>query len=141
MKKRLVRAAIVYGVVWLACLALYWGSLATGALGGGGIMGYVILTLHIALPIAGAVTAFLIGRITELGWWRLAALIAIAVPYVLHTVATFSLSNALGFTNIASADFAVFMYGLIPAAIGLAVGCATSLTAITRGKSEDKSED
>lgn len=67
MKKRLVRAAIVYSVVWLACLALYWGSLATGALGGGGIMGYVILTLHIALPIAGAVTAFLIGRITGLG--------------------------------------------------------------------------
>lgn len=141
MKKRLVRAAIVYGVVWLACLALYWGSLATGALGGGGIMGYVILTLHIALPIAGVVAAFLIGRITGLGWWRLVALIALAVLYVLHTIATFSLSNALGFTSIASADLGVFMYGLIPAAIGLAVGCAASLTAITRGKSEDKSKD
>ena len=62
----------------------------------------------------------------DLGWWRLAALIAIAVLYVLHTVATFSLSNTLGFTNIAPADLAVFMYGLIPAAIGLAVGCATA---------------
>lgn len=137
MKKRLIKAAIVYGVVWPACLALYWGSLATGALGGGGIMGYVILTLHIALPIAGIVSAFLIGRVTELGWWRLAALIAIAVLYVLHTVATFNLSNALSFTNIASANLAVFMYGLVPAAIGLAVGCAASLTAITSGKSED----
>ena len=126
MKKRLVRAATVYGAVWLACLAFYWGSLATGALGGGGIMGYVILALGIALPIAGVVTAFLVGRVADLGWWRLAALIAIAVFYVLHTVATFSLSNALGFTNIAPADLAVFIYGLIPAAIGLAVGCATA---------------
>lgn len=63
MEKRLVRAALVYGAVWLACLAFYWGSLATGALGGGGIMGYVILALGIALPIAGVVTAFLVGRV------------------------------------------------------------------------------
>ncbi len=124
-KRRLIKPAIIYGAVWLACLVLYWGSLATGELGGG-IMGYAILALYIALPIAGIVSAFLIGRVADLGWWRLAALIAIAVLYVLHTVATFSLSNALGFTNIAPADLAVFMYGLIPAAIGLAVGCATA---------------
>ena len=90
MKKRLGGAMLIYGAVWFACLALYWGSLATGALGGGGIMGYVILALHIVLPIAGIVSAFLIGRVADLGWWRLAALIAIAVLYVLHTVATFS---------------------------------------------------
>ena len=126
-KRRLIKPAIIYGAVWLACLVLYWGSLATGTLGGGGgIMGYVILALYRALPIAGIVSAFLIGRVADLGWWRLAALIAIAILYVLHTVATFSLSNALGFTNIAPADLAIFMYGLIPAAIGLAVGCATA---------------
>lgn len=127
MKKRLVRAAIVYSVVWIACLALYWGSLATGELGGGGIMGYTILTLYLALPVAGIVSAFLVGRVAELGWWRLAAPVVIAVFYVLHTVATFSLSNALGLTNIAPADLVAFMYGLVPAAIGLAVGWATSL--------------
>lgn len=126
MEKRLTRAAIVYGAVWLACLALYWGSLATGALGGGGIMGYIILTFHIALPIAGVVATFLVGRMAELGWRRLAAPVAIAILYVLHSAATFSLSNALGLTNIAPADLATFMYGLIPAAIGLAVGCATA---------------
>lgn len=124
-KRRLIKPAIIYGAVWLACLALYWGSLATGGLGGG-IMGYVILALYIALPIAGIVSAFLIGRVADLGWWRLVALIAIAILYVLHTVATFSLSNALGLTNIAPADLAVFMYGLISAAAGLAVGCATA---------------
>ena len=58
MKKRLGGAMLIYGAVWLACLALYWGSLATGALGGGGIMGYVILTFHVALPIAGIASAF-----------------------------------------------------------------------------------
>lgn len=67
-KRRLIMPAIVYGVVWLACLVLYWGSLATGALDGGGIMGYVILALYIALPIAGIVSAFLIGRVADLGW-------------------------------------------------------------------------
>ena len=126
MKKRLGGAMLIYGAVWLACLALYWGSLATGALGGGGIMGYVILTFHVALPIAGIASAFLIGRMTELGWRRLAAPVAIAVLYVLHTVTTFSLSNILDLTNIAPADLATFMYGLIPAAIGLAIGCATA---------------
>lgn len=126
MEKRLTRAAIVYGAVWLACLALYWVFLATGALGGGGIMGYIILTLHIALPIAGVVAAFLVGRMAELGWRRLAAPVAIAILYVLHSAATFSLSNALGLTNIASADLVTFMYGLIPAAIGLAIGWATA---------------
>ena len=126
MEKRLTRAAIVYGAVWLACLALYWGSLATGALGGGGIMGYIILTFHLALPIAGVVATFLVGRMAELGWRRLAAPVAIAILYVLHSASTFSLSNALGLTNIAPADLATFMYGLIPAAIGLAVGCATA---------------
>lgn len=125
-KRRLIKPAIIYGVVWLACLVLYWGGLATGALSGGGIMGYVILALYIALPIGGVVAAFLVGRVAELGWWRLVALIAIAILYVLHTVATFSLSNALGLTNIAPADLAVFMYGLISAAAGLAVGCATA---------------
>lgn len=131
-KRRLVPPVIIYGMVWLACLVFYWGSLATGALDGGGIMGYVILTLHIALPIAGIVSAFLIGRTAELGWWRLVALITIAVLYVLHTVATFSLSNALGLTNIAPADLAAFMYGLIPAAIGLAIGCVISLRGVTK---------
>ncbi|MGQ5425807.1 hypothetical protein ACULPM_02045 [Thermophilibacter sp. ZX-H3] len=126
MEKRLTRAAIVYGAVWLACLALYWGSLATGALGGGGIMGYIILTFHLALPIAGVVATFLVGRMAQLGWRRLAAPVAIAILYVLHSASTFSLSNALGLTNIAPADLATFMYGLIPAAIGLAVGCATA---------------
>ena len=64
-KRRLIKPAIIYGAVWLACLALYWGSLATGGLGGG-IMGYVILALYIALPIAGIVSAFLIGRVADL---------------------------------------------------------------------------
>ena len=66
-KRRLIRPAIIYGAVWLVCLALYWGSLATGALGGGGIMGYVILTFHFALPVAGIAAALLVGRVAELG--------------------------------------------------------------------------
>ena len=131
-KRRLVPPVIIYGMVWLACLVFYWGSLATGALDGGGIMGYVILTLHIALPIAGVAAAFLIGRVSELGWRRLVAPVVIAALYMLHTVATFSLSNAFGFTNIAPAGLAAFLYGLIPAAIGLSIGCVISLRGVTK---------
>lgn len=131
-KRRLIKPAIIYGAVWLACLVLYWGSLATGALGGGGIMGYVILTFHVALPVAGVVAAFMVGRTPMLGWRRLAAPVAIAVLYVLHSAATFSLSNALGLTNIAPADLAALVYGFVPAAIGLAAGWVVSLSGVTK---------
>ena len=53
--RNLVAARVVYGAAWLACLALYWGGLATGALGGGGIMGYTLLALYVVLPAAGLV--------------------------------------------------------------------------------------
>ena len=131
MKKRLTRPAIIYGAVWIACHALYWGSLATGTLGGGGIMGYVILTFHIAMPVAGIAAALPAGRVAELGWWRLAAPVAIATLYVIHSAATFSLSNDLDLTNIAPADLDTFMYGLVPAAIGLAIGWTTALRGAT----------
>lgn len=122
MGNRLAKAALVYGIAWLGCLVLYWGSLAAGVLGGGGIMGYAILTLYLALPAAGVVAAFLVGRASDLGWRRLVAPVAIAALYVLHTAATFGLSTALGLTNIMSADPATLMYGLVPASIGLAAG-------------------
>lgn len=119
---RLVRAAAIYGAVWLVLLILYWAGLATGALGGGGIMGYTILALYVALPVAGIVSALLVSRAAELGLLRLLAPVAIAVLYVLHMTATFGLSTALGLTNIAGADLAAIAYGLVPAAIGLGIG-------------------
>ena len=133
MKKRLIKATLIYGVTWLACLVLYWGSLATGALGGG-IMGYTILSLYIALPIAGIVSAFLIGRMTELRWRRLAAPVAIDALHALFIAATFGLSNALGLTNIAAADLSAFAYGLAPAMVGLAIGWVTARHPATTSK-------
>lgn len=126
MKKRLGKATLVYGVVWAACAVLYWGGLATGALGGGGIMGYTLLALYVALPVAGLVSAFLIGRTRELGWWRLAAPVAAAALYALFVAVTFGLSTALGLANVAAADLAALVLGLVPAAVGLAIGWATA---------------
>lgn len=122
----LVRAALVYGAAWLACLALYWASLVTGGLGGGAIMGYTLLTLYVVLPVAGIFSGLLVGRMTGLGSWRLVAPPAIAALYALFIVATFGLSTALGLTNVAAVDLAAFVYGLVPAATGLAIGWATS---------------
>lgn len=134
MKKRLIKATLIYGVTWLACLVLHWGSLATGVLGGGGIMGYTILSLYIALPIAGIVSAFLIGRMTELRWRRLAAPVAIDALHALFIAATFGLSNAPGLTNIAAADLSAFAYGLAPAMVGLAIGWVTARHPATTSK-------
>lgn len=131
---RIIRAAVIYGAIWLVLLVLYWGSLATGALGGGGIMGYTILSLYIALPIAGIASAFLIGRVVELRWRRLAAPVAIGALYVVFIASTFGLSTALGLTNIAAADLAAFAYGLAPAAVGLAIGWATARRPVEASK-------
>ena len=126
MKKRLSKATLVYGAVWVACAVLYWGGLATGALSGGGIMGYTLLALYVALPVAGLVSAFLIGRTRKLGWWRLAAPVAAAALYALFVAVTFGLSTALGLANVAAADLAALVLGLVPAAVGLAIGWATA---------------
>lgn len=126
MGKRLSKAVLVYGVVWVACAVLYWGGLATGALGGGGIMGYTLLALYAALPVAGLVSAFLVGRTRELGWWRLAAPLATAVLYALFVAVTFGLSTALGLANVAAAHLATLVLGLVPAAVGLAIGWAAA---------------
>ena len=66
--RRAIRmAGMLYGAVWLACLALYWGSLATGGLGGGAIMDYTLFVLYVVLPVAGVVASFLAGHARGLG--------------------------------------------------------------------------
>ncbi|MDO5042233.1 MAG: hypothetical protein Q4D92_01825 [Slackia sp.] len=125
VKRGIIPAAAVYGVVWLACFALYWASLATGALDGM-VMGYTLLVLYCALPAAGAAAAFLIGRSGALGWWRLAAPCAITAFFVLFVAATFGLSTAFGLTNIASLYPADLVLGFVPSALGLLIGWAAA---------------
>lgn len=124
-RRGLVRATAVYGTVWLACLVLYWTSLGTGSLRSG-IMGYTLLTLYAALPLAGLASALLVGRAAELGRTRLVAVPAIAALYALFIEVTFGLSNVLGLTKIAGDALSALAYGLVPAALGLAIGWATA---------------
>lgn len=120
--RRVLRAAVVYGIAWLACLVLFWGSLASGGIAGGMIMGYTLLVLYGVLPAISAISAFFIGRVCSLGKRRLAAPFALATLYELFIMATFDLSTALGLTNIATADAFVFALGFAPAALGLGTG-------------------
>ena len=120
--RRVLRAAAIYGIAWLACLVLYWGSLASGGIAGGMIMGYTLLVLYGALPAISAISAFFIGRVCSFGKWRLAAPFALATLYELFIMATFDLSTALGLTNIATADAFVLALGFAPAALGLGTG-------------------
>lgn len=79
--RRVLRAAAIYGTSWLACLVLYWGSLASGDIAGGMIMVYTLLVLYGALPAISAISAFFIGRVCSFGKWRLAAPFALALDF------------------------------------------------------------
>ena len=124
-KCAVIRVIIVYGTACLACAALYWAIFAMGTLNGM-IMGYTLLVLYCILPIAGALSAFLVGRSHALGWRRFAAPFATAAFFVLFVAATFGLSTMLGFSNIACDYFGAFMLGFVPAMLGLAMGLITA---------------
>ena len=121
IRRRFIQSVAVYGTVWLACFVLYWFGLAVGAFGNGMIMGYTLLVLYCVLPVAGVVAAFLLGRSRAIGAWLLIVPIVIAALYTFFIMATFGLSTAFGFAHIAPVDFGTFIFGFIPAALGLAI--------------------
>lgn len=61
-------------------------------------------------------------RTSVLGWRRLFAPFIIALLYLAFIAATFGLSTMLGLAGIASADLSSFVYGFVPAVLGLALG-------------------
>lgn len=132
--RRAIRmAGMLYGAVWLACLALYWGSLATGGLGGGAIMDYTLFVLYVVLPVAGVVASFLVGHARGLGGgWRLLSPLASAALYHIFTGVTFGLSTALGLVNIAPAAAPTVGLAGACALPGLIVGMVFDTRAWTR---------
>lgn len=82
-KRFLIAAVVAYAAIWLACFALYWTSLLMGALDGGAIAGYTLLVLYILLPAASVISSFLVGCVSDFGWWRLVAPLAACVFYPL----------------------------------------------------------
>lgn len=119
-------SSIIYGIVWVCCLAWYWISIAFSIPDGGWIMGYTLVALYFALPLASAIASFFIGRESGFRLRRLLTPIAAGLFYALFTAATFSLSTALGLANIASPNFATLIFGFAPAALGLIIGWLTS---------------
>lgn len=89
-------------------------------------MGYTLVALYLALPLSSAIASFFIGRESGFGRRRLLAPIAACLFYACFTVATFSLSTALGLANIASPNFTALVFGFIPAALGLVIGWLAS---------------
>ena len=118
-------AAVSYGATWLSCLALYWGGLAAGGLGGGAIMTYTILVLYVVLPLSGALASLLVGRTRSLGGRRFLAPLASTTLYLIFTAATFGLSTALGLTNIAPAGAPTAVFAFACSFLGLFVGIRT----------------
>lgn len=123
-------AALIYGAAWLACVAFYWGSLATGGFGGGAIMSYLRLVLYVILPVAGGAASFMVGRIHSLGRWRFLAPFASAALYLIFTCLTFGLSTPLGFTGIVPVSALapvplIFTCAFLGLAVGLVVDMRT----------------
>ena len=114
-------AAIIYLLLWLACILWFWLGMPFS---GGGIFAYTLLVYYITLPAASAVVCALAGWRIELEWARLLAPLAGALPYVAALLLTFSLSTALGLANIAPVGLAAFLTGLAPGVIGFACGWA-----------------
>lgn len=127
---RAMRAsALIYGVPWLACIAFFWGSLATGGFGGGAIMGYSLFVLYVILPVAGGIASFVVGRARSIGGCRFFAPIAFAALYLIFTYVTFGLSTAIGLANIAPENISGVSFVLAFAFLGLAVGMVVDMRA------------
>ena len=109
----------IYLPVWGFCAAWYWLGMSSS---GGWIMTYCILAMLVLLPLATLASAVAIGWRREFGRLRWAALILLPVLYAAHYLATMSLSTALGITRVAPMDFAVILYAVFPALIGLLAG-------------------
>lgn len=114
-------AAIIYLLLWLACILWFWLGMPFS---GAGIFAYTLLVYYITLPAASTIACALAGWRTELGKMRLLAPFAGALLYVVALLLTFSLSTALGLANIAPVGLAAFLTGLAPGMIGLACGWA-----------------
>ena len=112
-------AAIIYLLLWLACILWFWLGMPFS---GGGIFAYTLLVYYITLPAATAVVCALAGWRTKLGKVRFLAPFAGALLYVAALLLTFSLSTALSIANIAPVDLAAFLTGLAPGVIGFACG-------------------
>ena len=104
-KRSLIAAVVAYAAIWLACFVLYWTSLLTAA---------------------SVMFSFLVGCVSDFGWWRLVAPLAACVFYPLFIMATFGLSTEFGLANVANTDFFAVAVGFAPAALGLAVGWLVS---------------
>lgn len=121
--RALVRAAIIYSIVWIVAVGYYWYSLYFGDTGGGWIMGYILTYFYLALPAAGFISALFIARGRDLGTSRYFAPIVFAGLYVLATILTFSLSTNIGMTNIGNADLVWYLgMGFVPPLVGMLIG-------------------
>lgn len=112
-------AALVYLLLWLACILWFWMSIPFS---GGGIFAYTLVVYYLTLPGAAAIVCALIGWRSELGRVRWFSPLVGALLYIAALLLTFSLSTALDIANIAPVDLAAFLAGLAPGAIGFVCG-------------------
>ena len=118
-KTNLTPAQIVYAVAWLFCVAWFW----LGNDGGGWIMAYTILSFFLLLPLTSLVSAFLMARRELFGIRVVLTSLLLGVLNLLAMGATFGLSTLLGVANLAAPDLAVVLLEMVPAILGMGLGC------------------
>ena len=122
MPRAVIVCAAVYAAIWVACVTWYWLGVIGSTSGGSAIFAYILVTHYVALPAAAFAIGVVVGWRRDLGRMRYAIALPLAIAYALAPIATFSISNALGLSNIAESDLMALVVGLAPAVLGLALG-------------------
>jgi len=124
-----------YIVIWGIILLLFWCSpLRTDALG------FSIFFFWLILPVSTFACAFLVGFNNFFGHFKWLFLLFFGVMTLLAHYLTFSLANMILNSRINVPDFESFLYGIIPAALGMALGWGIHLI-VSRVRGRKKKTD
>jgi len=115
-------AVAIFAATWLLVISFFWLNQLSGyGFSGSGIMLYAIVSYFIALPLASLISSIIAGRARNIGRKRFAAPAVIAIFYELAQLATTGVLHGFNGTHLVNL-LSAFVFGLIPSAIGIAMG-------------------
>lgn len=118
----LVIAIVIFAAAWLLVVCFFWiNQLGGYGFSGSGIMLYAIVSYFIALPLAALASSVIVGRARGIGGKRFAVPVAVTILYELAQLVTAGVLNGLDGAHLVN-PLAAVVFGLIPSAIGIAIG-------------------
>lgn len=108
---------IVYVIIWAALILSYW----MGLFSPGDEMLFSVVSIYIILPIAAFVVSVIYGKQEGNAKWFFVVFACMA-PVLCQSL-TFDLENTLAFGNINPPKLQLAVFTLIPALLGIGIGC------------------